>query len=51
MELRLNVITVAVDNLERALVFYRYGLGLQTKGVVATDLVAWEAIDAGVRAF
>jgi hypothetical protein len=39
MEPRLNVITLAVDDLERALVFYRDGLDLQTKGVVATDLV------------
>ena len=39
MEPRLNVITLAVDDLEGALVFYRDGLGLQTKGVVATDLV------------
>jgi uncharacterized protein len=36
---RLNVITLAVDDLERALVFYRDGLGLKTKGVVARDLV------------
>src|SRR5207247_10593372 len=35
----LHVITVAVDDLERVLVFYRDGLGLQTKGVVATNLV------------
>jgi catechol 2,3-dioxygenase-like lactoylglutathione lyase family enzyme len=39
VEPRLNVITLAVDDLERALVFYRDGLGLLTKGVVATDLV------------
>ena len=39
MEPRLNVITLAVEDLERALVFYRDGLGLQTTGVVATDLV------------
>ena len=39
MEPRLDVITLAVADLERALVFYRDGLGLQTKGVVATDLV------------
>ena len=39
MEPRLNVITLAVDDLERALAFYRDGLGLHTKGVVATDLV------------
>ena len=39
MEPRLNVITLAVDDLERALVFYRDGLGLQTNGVVASDLI------------
>jgi catechol 2,3-dioxygenase-like lactoylglutathione lyase family enzyme len=39
LEPRIDVITFAVDDLERALVFYRDGLGLQTKGVVATDLV------------
>ena len=39
MEPRLNVITLAVDDLERALVFYRDGLGLHTNGVVASDLV------------
>jgi uncharacterized protein len=33
------VITLAVDDLERALVFYRDGLGLETTGIVATDLV------------
>ena len=39
MEPRLNVITLAVDDLERALGFYRDGLGLHTSGVVAADLV------------
>jgi catechol 2,3-dioxygenase-like lactoylglutathione lyase family enzyme len=39
MEPRLNVITLAVDDLERSLVFYRDGLGLQTSGVVASDLL------------
>lgn len=39
MKPRLDVITLAVDDLERALVFYRDGLGLQTNGVVASDLV------------
>jgi catechol 2,3-dioxygenase-like lactoylglutathione lyase family enzyme len=39
MDPRLNVITLAVDNLERALAFYRDGLGLHTNGIVATDLV------------
>jgi catechol 2,3-dioxygenase-like lactoylglutathione lyase family enzyme len=39
MEPRVNVITLAVEDLERALAFYRDGLGLPTNGVVATDLV------------
>src|SRR5262249_46157855 len=39
MEPRVNVITLAVDDLERALAFYRDALGLPTDGVVATDLV------------
>jgi uncharacterized protein len=38
MEPRLDVITLAVDDLQRSLVFYRDGLGLQTNGVVATDV-------------
>src|SRR5436189_4035191 len=44
---RLNVITLAVDDLERSLAFYRDGLGLQTKGVVATDVVDEETGAAG----
>jgi catechol 2,3-dioxygenase-like lactoylglutathione lyase family enzyme len=47
MEPRLNVITLAVDDLERALVFYRDGLGLHTKGVVASDLVDQKTGAAG----
>jgi catechol 2,3-dioxygenase-like lactoylglutathione lyase family enzyme len=39
MEPRVDVITLAVDDLERALAFYRDGLGLPTDGLVATDLV------------
>ncbi len=38
MNPRVHVITLAVENLERALVFYRDGLGLPTKGVSAADL-------------
>jgi catechol 2,3-dioxygenase-like lactoylglutathione lyase family enzyme len=47
MEPRVNVITLAVDDLERALVFYRDGLGLQTNGVIATDLIDQETGAAG----
>lgn len=38
MEPRLDVITLAVADLERALAFYR-GLGLESKGVVGTEWV------------
>ena len=37
VEPRLHVITLAVDDLERALRFYRDGLGLPTTGVVANQ--------------
>ena len=37
MEPRINVITLAVDDLERALAFYRDGLGLDSPGVVGTE--------------
>ena len=47
MEPRVNVITLAVEDLERALAFYRDGLGLPTNGVVATDLVDHETGAAG----
>jgi hypothetical protein len=36
VEPRLDVITLAVANLERALAFYR-GLGLESKGVIGTE--------------
>jgi catechol 2,3-dioxygenase-like lactoylglutathione lyase family enzyme len=41
------VITLAVEDLERSLAFYRDGLGLETKGIVATDLVDHETGAAG----
>jgi uncharacterized protein len=47
MDARLHVITLGVEDLERALVFYRDGLGLKTKGIVATDLVDEETGAAG----
>jgi catechol 2,3-dioxygenase-like lactoylglutathione lyase family enzyme len=37
MESRIHVITLAVDDLERALVFYRDGLGFDSPGVVGTE--------------
>jgi catechol 2,3-dioxygenase-like lactoylglutathione lyase family enzyme len=37
MEPRITVLTLGVDDLERALVFYRDGLGLPTRGIVGTE--------------
>ncbi len=37
MESRIHVITLAVADLERALAFYREGLGLDSAGVIATE--------------
>lgn len=37
MKPRITVITLAVDNLERALCFYRDGLGLPTNGIIGQE--------------
>ncbi len=37
MKPRVTVITIGVDDLERALRFYRDGLGLKTEGIVGTE--------------
>jgi uncharacterized protein len=37
MEPHIHVITLAVENLDRALAFYRDGLGLDSAGVVGTE--------------
>lgn len=37
MRPRITLITLGVDDLERALRFYRDGLGLETKGIVGTQ--------------
>ena len=37
MKPRLNVITLGVDDMERALAFYRDVMGLATKGIVGTE--------------
>jgi catechol 2,3-dioxygenase-like lactoylglutathione lyase family enzyme len=38
MKPRLSVLTIGVDDLDRALRFYRDGLGLQTDGIVGENL-------------
>lgn len=37
MQARITLITLAVDDLERALAFYRDGLGLPTQGIVGSE--------------
>jgi uncharacterized protein len=37
MEARIAVLTIAVDDLERSLAFYRDGLGLPTAGIVGRE--------------
>jgi catechol 2,3-dioxygenase-like lactoylglutathione lyase family enzyme len=53
MKPRITVITLGVDDLERALRFYRDGLGLQTDGIVGREIehgaVAFFDLQAGVR--
>jgi catechol 2,3-dioxygenase-like lactoylglutathione lyase family enzyme len=51
MKARLDVITLAVRDLKRALAFYRDGLGLATKGIVGTEFPATDRDAAGAVAF
>ena len=50
MEPRIHVITLAVSDLERALAFYRDGLGLQTPGVIGKEFVDDETGASGTVA-
>ena len=53
MKPRISLLTLAVDDLERALRFYRDGLGLPTKGIVGTEFehgaVAFFDLQAGLK--
>jgi uncharacterized protein len=53
MKPRITVITVAVDDLERALRFYRDGLGLATEGIIGKEFeygaVAFFDLQDGVK--
>jgi uncharacterized protein len=53
MKPRITVLTLGVDDLERALTFYRDGLGLPTEGIVGTEFehgaVAFFDLHGGVR--
>lgn len=59
MEPRVHVITLAVDDLQRALAFYRDGLGFTSAGIIGTEwtddqtgangAIAMFELDAGRR--
>lgn len=53
MKPRITLITLAVDDLERSVRFYRDGLGLKTEGIVGTEFehgaVAFFDLQAGLR--
>jgi hypothetical protein len=53
MKPRITVITVGVDDLERAVRFYRDGLGLQTEGIIGKEFeygaVAFFDLQAGLK--
>jgi len=47
MQPRIHVITLAVQDLDRALEFYRSGLGLESEGVIGTEFAGDETTPAG----
>lgn len=53
MKPRITMITIGVDDLERALRFYRDGLGLKTEGIFGTEFeygaVAFFDLQAGLK--
>ncbi len=50
MEPHIDVITLAVSDLERSLEFYRDGLGLESSGLIGTEYVGDELTPAGAAA-
>jgi uncharacterized protein len=50
MDARIDVITLAVSDLDRALGFYRDGLGLESRGVIGTEFVGDDVTPAGAVA-
>lgn len=53
MKARVTVVTIGVDDLERALRFYRDGLGLETEGIVGREIehgaVAFFELQSGLK--
>jgi catechol 2,3-dioxygenase-like lactoylglutathione lyase family enzyme len=50
MEPRIDVITLGVNDLERALAFYREGLGFDSPGIIGTEFAGDETTPAGAAA-
>jgi len=50
MDSRIDVITLAVADLDRALAFYRDGLGLESEGLIGTEYEGDEVTPAGAIA-
>jgi catechol 2,3-dioxygenase-like lactoylglutathione lyase family enzyme len=50
MQARIDIITLAVADLERAHAFYRDGLGLESRGVLGTEYVGDDINPAGAIA-
>lgn len=50
MQPRIHVLTLAVDDLGRALEFYRDGLGLESPGVIGTEFAGDATTPAGAAA-
>src|ERR1700678_766073 len=50
MKPRIHVITLAVADLDRALAFYRDGLGFQTEGLIGTEFTGDETSPEGTTA-
>jgi catechol 2,3-dioxygenase-like lactoylglutathione lyase family enzyme len=50
MEPRIHVVTLAVDDLERALSFYREGLGFESAGIIGTEFLGNDRDPGGAAA-
>jgi catechol 2,3-dioxygenase-like lactoylglutathione lyase family enzyme len=50
MHARIDIITLAVADLERALDFYRDGLGLESGGIIGTEFIGDDIRPAGATA-
>jgi catechol 2,3-dioxygenase-like lactoylglutathione lyase family enzyme len=50
MRARISVVTLGVSDLERALAFYRDGLGLSSPGIIGTEYPGDERTPAGAAA-